>query len=163
MTDTTQRNQEILTLYRAGTTSRALSTRFGISYGRVTMIVRALQEVERRKQKSLEMAQTLKACNDLNRQWKATDLIEMLMLHKRFQKLILAHFQSENRATISLNDILELISPMKRQLREFEYAPLTSIKHIGKKGLRFYIMALSSLDLGEVFHKELRVRVGMLR
>lgn len=162
-TDIAARNQEIVELYRAGTTSRALSTRFGISYSRVRIIIREIQEADDRRKKSLEMVQRLKASNDFNTQWNATDLIEMLLLHKRFRNALFAYIRNHNITTLSLDDMLELISPKKRPLREFEYAPLTSINSIGKYGLRDYIKALSDLDLGEVFRKELQERVGMLR
>ena len=129
-----ERNARIIYLRNQDVSVRDIAKEFDLTKARIYKIIsrdKAETEIEKRGEKLIKW---IKLSDDMEKKWPLTDLIYGVHLSIRPRNLLIDYFASINIKTISLNELLDFITPRNSYTQSLLYsAPIIKQTRFGRK------------------------------
>ena len=164
MTKIQQRNEQILKMRGEGASPREVATHFGITPQLVSCIEKANNAAKAMEVRRATLQQQLRDADDLDKPWKAADLVDSLSLTNRTKAALKFHYDWPETERITLREVMELaISPVEDSKPGYLIAPLLSIQRFGVMGLCDVVRVFTITDLGERCNQEWQRKLERLK
>ncbi len=167
---------EILRLKSEGLTNSQIADQFDISSAMVWQLIKQEHHRLAAAERSATILAGIVAHHDLDKKLPVTDLLCVLHLSKRADRVLRRHFGQQGVTEFSLRNMMDFLIPAVDDAKEanrsgdqvdfedyYRHMPAYRVKMLGQILYAEMIKAMSALECGEVFRSEWTERKRRLR
>jgi hypothetical protein len=155
---------EVLRLNADGLPNSEIAARLGISTTRVWQLVKQEQQRYQAAERAVVIRREISDSHTIDGKLSLSDLFCILILPKKHQRVLMAHFAERGIIEFSLRDMMDLLIPVIAVSNDlYDHMPAYRVRKLGVIIYADIIKAMSAVDCGEACQAEWAARKDMLR
>jgi len=159
-----EKDAQICQMHEAGASDQEIALAVGISREALRLVFKKFEAEKAASERSIQLLRAIRLLDDLDRKWKAGELLDALLLTVRARTAITNWCEWHKIAELSLRELMEfVISDEPHAKPGFLLTPLVDFRNVRLKSFWATVKRLAELDLGDRCNQEWRRRLERLK